>query len=220
MNEQERSRLIERIVENRIDESERASLLRQAESDPHAQQELIAEHAIARAVARDRQQLPIPSMSPSPRLMEALSNAPAVPQTAVGLLWGGGGSLVGVSFMVVIVIGAVLLLFPSLLWRPGAAAPGQQIVTPTVVIDSSQVSSPTTPVGILPSVRKDQRNKRSGVVEPATAKPEETKAQGSVEAATTRPNGGEATPPTEPKPTTPELPVQYENNGTMFVNPE
>ena len=51
MNEQERSRLIERIVENHLNESERAELLPQLGEGTNVRQELLAEQAISRARA-------------------------------------------------------------------------------------------------------------------------------------------------------------------------
>jgi hypothetical protein len=195
MNEQERSRLIERIAENHLNESERAELLAQLGEGTNVRQELLAEQAISRAIARDRQQLPVASTTPSPRLLDALSNAPVLPSAAASF-WGSGGLLVG--FSLVIVVGVGLMLFPGLFGISGDAAPTSREVPPAAVADTSS-SIPA----VIPSISSEPNEGKKWRREASTPVLDGKPAQ-----------------PTEHQGQQPQLPVFHDNSGAMPISPK
>lgn len=212
MNEQERTRLIEQIAENHLNELERANMLEQIERDPYAQQELIAEQAIARAVARDRQQLPIPSATPSPRLLDTLSTVPASSSSGVPF-WGSSGFLVGVSL--VAVIGAILLLSPTLFLSSQDALTTKPSIPPAIVVDSLHVNPTVTPV---PS-RSDDGKKRE-VPQSAATSTRTAESEGASADTTVPAMNRESGQPASNQEQKPPIPVVYDNDGTMPVFPK
>lgn len=214
MNEQERSRLVERIVENHLDESERASLVEQAQADPQLQRELIAERAIARAVARDRQQLPLPSTVPSAQLMDALAKVPAA-SLASKLPWLKGLAAAGTSLIVA--AGGAFLLFPSLFGFSEQAVPAKLTSPPAAVADSSSILPQVAPDSFPahPQSEVERKENRGGA----------TSGGSSVRKAPANSASEPASKQTEENATkhpekSPQLPVLYENNGTIVMDPK
>lgn len=216
MNEQERSRLIERIVENHLNESERAELLPQLGEGTNVRQELLAEQAISRAIARDRQQLPVASTTPSPRLLDALSNAPVLPSAAASF-WGSGGLLVG--FSLVIVVGVGLMLFPGLFGISGDAAPTSREVPPAAVADTSS----SIPV-VIPSTSSEPNEGKKWRREASPSASSTTKGAAKTEKELGNPStpvlDGKPAPPTEHQGQQPQLPVFHDNSGAMPISPK
>lgn len=212
MNEQERSRLIEQVAQNHLNELERANMLEQIERDPYAQQEWIAEQAIARAVARDRQQLPIPSATPSPRLLDALSTVPASSSSGVPF-WGSSGFFVGVSL--VAVIGAILLLFPTLFLSSQDAFTTQPSIPPAIAVDSLHVNPTVTPIPSRLDDGKKREVPQSAATSTRTAESEGKSADTTVPAM----NRGSEQPASNQE-QKPPIPVVYDNDGTMPLLPK
>ncbi|MCC7439636.1 MAG: hypothetical protein IT211_14210 [Armatimonadetes bacterium] len=216
MNEQERSRLIERIAENHLNKSERADLLRQLESGSSVQQEVMAEQAISRAIARDRQQLPASSITPSPRLLEALSksNIPAsLPATAQ--FWGSSGFFVGV--LLVVVVGIGFLLFPGLFALSGDVVPASTQAPAAVVTDTSSIAPAVTISGSSES----SGEKKKGKSQPTPAAKKEAVGEGRYLGNQPHPAlDAKPTQPVEPQGQRPPIPVVHDNNGTIPVIPK